>query len=188
MEAIGLAVGVVGLAGLFGTCMDALDRFASWNNFREDVDHVHNHLEREKYRLKIWGRAVGVDDRVVSANHHEALDDPVMLAMISKQLSEIEKLCTSMDSAFTPIVGSSSEAHPKGRFSTESRLGESRRQKLKWTMRDKAKWTEAAKRLATLVQDLHVLVPPDKSRERSIDGEVRRLGKYINFVRRYITL
>lgn len=33
MDAVGLAVGVVGLAGLFSTCLDIMDRFDSFKEF-----------------------------------------------------------------------------------------------------------------------------------------------------------
>ncbi|KAK8147549.1 hypothetical protein G3M48_001448 [Beauveria asiatica] len=167
MEPVGLAVGVLGLAGLFSASLDAIDRFESWKNFTDESHLVRTLLEGHKLRLRLWGRAVGFVDGDVSAGHHEALDDPQICSMIRAHLSDIEKLCTSADGTFltatgtgaghtrgAPSLGSRAQPHPSAR-------PESKRQKLKWALRDKAKCTGQAQMLASLVQALHDLVPLD---------------------------
>ncbi|PMB65579.1 Vegetative incompatibility protein HET-E-1 [Beauveria bassiana] len=167
MEPAGLAVGVLGLAGLFGASLDAIDRFESWRNFTDESHLVRTLLEGHKLRLRLWGRAVGFVDGDVSASHHEALDDPQICSMIRTHLSDIEKLCTSADGTFLLATGTGA-GHTRGAPSLQSRAQphpsarpESKRQKLKWALRDKAKCTGQAQMLASLVQALHDSVPLD---------------------------
>ncbi|OAQ98280.1 hypothetical protein LLEC1_04056 [Akanthomyces lecanii] len=105
MEPVGLAVGVLGLAGLFSATLDAVERFESWRNFKDESHLVRTLLEGQKLRLRLWGSAVGFDDGDVSSNHHEALDDPQIRSMIRTHLSDIKKLCTSADAIFLSTTG-----------------------------------------------------------------------------------
>ncbi|KAM3514568.1 hypothetical protein MY11210_001803 [Beauveria gryllotalpidicola] len=167
MEPAGLAVGVLGLAGLFSASLDAIERYESWRNFTDESHLVRTLLEGQKLRLRLWGRAVGFDDGDKSANHHEALDDPQICSMIRTHLSHIEKLCTSANGTFLAVTGTGA-GHTRGAPSLQSHAQphpsarpESKRQKLKWALRNKAKCTEQAQMLASLVQALHDLVPLD---------------------------
>lgn len=160
MEPVGLAVGVLGLAGLFSVTLDAVDRFESWRNFTDESHLVRTLLEGQKLRLRLWGRAVGFDDGHVSATHHEALDDSQIRSIIRTHLSDIEKLCTSADGIFLPSARTGAE-HTKGAQPQPSARPESKRQRLKWALRDKAKCTGQVQMLASFVQALHDLVPLD---------------------------
>lgn len=162
MEPVGLALGVVGLAGLFSTCLDAVERFESWRNFKGDSRLVQTLVQGQKLRLKRWGHAVGIDLGVVSARHHHALDDPQMLAMIRMDLLEIQSICTNVDSKLPNAIdakvekvhGLESSATPRS-----SVFPDSKRRRMKWALGDKAKFTTQTQTLASLVQNLHDLVP-----------------------------
>jgi hypothetical protein len=167
MEPVGLTVGVLGLAGLFSSCLEAVERFDSWRNFTDESRTLGTRWETQKLRMKRWGRAVGLENGAVSPDHHEALDDPEIASRVCTHLSVIENLCTNADSAFSPVARTSAgqtrhtllfrgriQAHP----STPS---ESARQRVKWALRDKAKCTAQVETLGLLVHDLHDLVPPN---------------------------
>lgn len=162
MDPIGLAVGLIGLAGLFSTCLGAVERFDSWRNFTDDSRLMRTLVEGQKLRLKRWGHVVGFDNGVVSAAHHEALDDPQILAMIRMNLLEIQSICDKVDGNTSHTVAKDvDDAHllqrpPNAR---PGLLPESRRLKMKWALRDKAKFTSKAQTLAFLVQNLHDVVP-----------------------------
>ncbi len=106
MEPVGLAVGVIGLAGLFSNCVDAIGRFESWKNFADEF-LVRTLLESQKLFLQRWGREVGIDNGAISADHHEALDNPEIPLTIRMHLSEIEKICTNADGTSLPASGTS---------------------------------------------------------------------------------
>lgn len=166
MEPVGLAVGVLGLAGLFSSCLDAVERFDSWRNFTDESRTLGTRLEAEKIRLKTWGRVVGFDSGTVSASRHEALEDPQIISIIREHLSAIENLCKNTDGTFLPVAGTSARharrAQALGRLEAHaSAPSESRRHKVRWALRDKAKCTAQVETLRQLVQNLHDLVPPD---------------------------
>ena len=163
MEPVGLAVGLVGLAGLFSTCLDAVDRFDSWRNFADDSRLLQTLVEGQKLRLKRWGHAVGFDHGVVSEKHHSALDDPKMLAGIRGNLLEIRNICSNVDATLPNNLENHSPAQPRANLPLESR-----RVKLKWALRDKAKVTEKVQMLSTLVQNLHDLVPLGDARAEGV--------------------
>ncbi|KAJ4146962.1 hypothetical protein LMH87_001515 [Akanthomyces muscarius] len=135
MEPVGLAVGVLGLAGLFSTCLDAIGRFESWRNFADESQLVRTLLEGQRLLLQRWGRDVGLDNGTLSADHHEALNDPKILSTIRMHLSEIEKICTNEDGAFLLSGGTTAGQKSGARFlrthPEASALPESRRQKMK---------------------------------------------------------
>ncbi len=124
-------------------------------------------MECQKLLLQRWGREVGLDHGTLSADHHEALNDPQILSTIRRHLSEIEKICTNADSTVLP-AGGINAGQKSGAHSLRSRaephpsaLPESRRQKMKWAFRDKAKCKMQTETLMYLVQALRELVPLD---------------------------
>lgn len=99
MEPIGLAVGVLGLAGLFSACLDAVERFDSWKHFSEESRTLSSRWETQKVRIKRWGQAVGIDNTEATPEQHEALKDPKIASTVREHLSIIENLCTNADRA-----------------------------------------------------------------------------------------
>ncbi|WYZ35989.1 hypothetical protein EsH8_X_000636 [Colletotrichum jinshuiense] len=90
MEPVGLAVGVAGLAGLFSSCLEAVERFDSYKNFGRDSRSLAIQFEADKHRFEQWGRAVGIENGKLSDSHHPALDDTQKLAIVHKLLASIQ--------------------------------------------------------------------------------------------------
>ncbi|KAH7124486.1 ankyrin-1, partial [Dactylonectria macrodidyma] len=61
MEPIGLAVGIAGLAGLFSSCLEVVEKVNSYRSFGSDSHVLDAQFKSEKLRLEQWGRAVGLD-------------------------------------------------------------------------------------------------------------------------------
>ncbi|KAL4862582.1 hypothetical protein BDV12DRAFT_178610 [Aspergillus spectabilis] len=61
MEPVGLAVGIVGLIGLFNTCLDLLDKFDSWRDCGSDLRSLAAQFQAHKLRFENWGHAVGFE-------------------------------------------------------------------------------------------------------------------------------
>ncbi|PIG89754.1 ankyrin [Aspergillus arachidicola] len=66
MEPAGLAVGVIGLFGLFNTCLDVANKYDEWKDFGSESRCLTAQFEAQKLRLQKWGEAVGVEDESVS--------------------------------------------------------------------------------------------------------------------------
>ncbi|KAK1964105.1 hypothetical protein LY78DRAFT_659686 [Colletotrichum sublineola] len=99
MEPLGLAVGVVGLAGLFSTCLEAVQKFDAYKNFGRDSRSLATQLDVDKHRFEEWGRTVGFESGRLSDSHHPALDDAEKLAVVRKLLSSIQEFCSSAEDA-----------------------------------------------------------------------------------------
>lgn len=183
MEPIGLAVGVIGLAGLFSACLDAVERFDAWKNFSDDSRALGSRWETQKLRMKRWGQAVGFDNGEASPDQqHEALADAEIVSRVREHLSIIENLCTNAGSAFSPAAETSA-GQAKYAFFSRSRAqanprlhSESGRQRVKWALRDKAKCAAQVEMLGLLVQDLYDLIPLDGTKHAQRKASCDTLG------------
>ncbi|GKT51786.1 uncharacterized protein ColSpa_11967 [Colletotrichum spaethianum] len=52
MEPVGLAVGIVGLAGLFSSCLEAVEKFDSYKNFGRDSRSLATLFDTDKHRFE----------------------------------------------------------------------------------------------------------------------------------------
>ena len=59
MEAVGLGVGVVGLAGLFSACIDCFELVQRGRYHGKDFLLLETKFTNQRLRLKTWGRACG---------------------------------------------------------------------------------------------------------------------------------
>ena len=89
MEPVGLAVGVLSVAGLFSSCLDAVQRVESWRNFADDSRLLGARWGDERLHLKTWGRAGGFDNGTLSHDHHKALDDPQINSIVCTDYTSI---------------------------------------------------------------------------------------------------
>ncbi|KAH8879064.1 hypothetical protein GQ53DRAFT_856395 [Thozetella sp. PMI_491] len=71
MEPVGLAVGVVGLLGLFSTCLEAVERVDAYREFGRDSHHLATRFEAERLRFQQWGRAVGIAQSIGRVKRHQ---------------------------------------------------------------------------------------------------------------------
>ncbi|KAJ5769021.1 hypothetical protein N7520_003580 [Penicillium odoratum] len=62
MEPVSFAVGIIGLAGLFSTCLDVLEKVDSWKDFGSDSRSLSAQLKAHRLRLERWDKAVGLEN------------------------------------------------------------------------------------------------------------------------------
>lgn len=153
MEPVGFAVGVVGLVGLFNTCLDILDKFESWKDYGSESRALTAQFSAHKIQLERWGQAVGLGPDGLSDQHDKFLDDPQILSTVEELLSAIRDICRYQED-----TDSKSKPAFDGHTHSLAPL-ESKRQKLKWALRDKAKRTTQVEQFSSIVQTLHALVP-----------------------------
>jgi hypothetical protein len=166
MEAVGLVVGIV---GLFSSCLDALDRFDSYKDFEAESSAIVAQFEADKTRFRKWGQHVGIDQHRLRENHHEALDDPEVLSVVEYILGVIENPLDSDNIAsklqslpqFLTDHSPTLNSNTLHRALLERNLGStSRRTRIGWAIRGRQRLSTLAQRFNALVETLHHLVPP----------------------------
>ncbi|KAJ5352213.1 hypothetical protein N7452_001187 [Penicillium brevicompactum] len=169
MEPAGLAVGILGLVGLFNTCLDILDKFDSWRDYGSESRSLTAQFKAHKIQLERWGLAVGLGKDGLSDQHDKLLDDPHTLLTVEELLSAIRDVCRYDDDADSKSKPTfEKHAHSRGPM-------ESKRQKLSWALRDKPKRIAQVAHFSSIVQTLHALVPP-KGVERVDVSKLERLA------------
>lgn len=148
MEAAGLAIGVVGIAGLFNTCLDSLSRFQAYKSSTADSHILDTRFRAARARFEKWGNGVGISEGKLSPE----LNDKNTAGVITDILNIIVKAICDDGSV----------------LQNEQFAGlQSRRKRLKWALGGKEDRTEQVEIFEKLVQQLYNLVPvDDKDREK----------------------
>lgn len=161
MEVTGLVVGLAGLAGLFSTCLDVVEKVDYYRDFGVDSRALIAQFDADRIRFRRWGHQVGI--KATQREHrHKALDDPIVSSAVEKILQSIKEIDADADSysengqAMSGPDGSRSY----GRVQVERFRGEtSRRSRISWALRGKSKFLNLVGSFAALVQRLYDLVP-----------------------------
>ncbi|KAI0423772.1 hypothetical protein F5Y09DRAFT_354613 [Xylaria sp. FL1042] len=153
MEAAGLGIGVIGLIGLFSSCLDMVERWGSYKDFGLESGSIKARFIADRVRFRRW-----------------ALDDPAIQSAISLILHNIKGIESDakkfvsrsgllLDSA-TSLIESNEVFHggllqierPHSIVSRKSRLG--------WALGGKARALSLVGSFEILVQKLYDLVAP----------------------------
>ncbi|KAJ0358407.1 hypothetical protein COL26b_014494 [Colletotrichum chrysophilum] len=158
MEPVGLAVGVAGLAGLFSTCLEAVQRVASYKNYGRDSRSLAAQFDADKHRLEQWGQAVGIKDGKLSDTHHPALDDAQKLSIVHKLLVSIQGFGSGADDTIDQRPALADGEFPKNKLVStrlarprQSAPTDSKLRRVAWALHGKAKRTEHVQTFATLM-------------------------------------
>ncbi|WYZ42254.1 hypothetical protein EsH8_V_001149 [Colletotrichum jinshuiense] len=167
MEPASFAVGLVGLAGLFSSCLEVVNKVQSYKSFARDSSTLAVQFNAAKVRLENWGRAVGFSEGNICDQHHPALDDEKtrretleIFRLVRDNFDTAEARISRSLRSTSGVMGTGSEQP----LTLSGILGKSKRRKLAWAMGDKSKITEQVELLGKLVETLHDLVPPDPFR------------------------
>jgi hypothetical protein len=164
MEIAGLAVGVAGLAGLFSTCLDAVEKIDYYRDFGRDSHHLAAQFDSHKLRFRQWGRDVGFDHGTLLEDHHYRFKDPEILSMVTELFSIIQGISGEADGAVPQrsLLGNE-KATPSVNHLQQLRgaPSESRKKRLTWAIRGKDKRRAQVEEFGTFIQLLHDIVPPE---------------------------
>ncbi|KAH6985401.1 prion-inhibition and propagation-domain-containing protein, partial [Ilyonectria destructans] len=189
MEAVGLTVGVVGLAGLFSSCLEAVDKVQTYRSFGSDSHVLDTRFKAAKVRFEKWGRRVGFEETMRSEDHHPALDDRDISAAVQDIFQIITTLCDASDASTHYTSRAMTPSDDVSLGSLRPRPHGTRRRKLVWTLWGKTERTDQVELFEKLVQQLHNLVPVDAVQgtrpvheldTRRTDNLAPRLGAYLN--------
>ncbi|KAI1170878.1 ankyrin repeat-containing domain protein [Nemania sp. FL0916] len=166
MEVAGLAIGVAGLAGLFSSCLDIVERWDAYKDFQVEHQALAACLAADRARFQQWGQSVGIDKAKPEIKHHQALDEPSVRSAVDQILRSIERIDEDEGNSVFDIqhVPSSADAKSKRRGPFDKMQGAvTRKRRLGWTLRGKSRFIERLGLFDDLVAKLFDLVPLDQS-------------------------
>ncbi|KAI9147256.1 Heterokaryon incompatibility protein s [Paramyrothecium foliicola] len=180
MEAAGLAIGVVTLAGTFNDCITLFSYFSSYRSLGRDYEILETKLDVEKTLLLQWAQRV----RLLQPDHDPRLGDALTQNAVSKVLASIQRLLSESSAlqdryGMKPLPQTSipqtqalaaavSGGYMKRfyedlqSYQTQSdgrQLGVARAAKLRWAINDKDKFEKLVEQLAHFTAKLHALIP-----------------------------
>ncbi len=170
MEATGLAVG---LAGLFSTCLDIIEKIDYYRDFGVESRSLIAQFEADQVRFREWGKQVGISDASCREHRHQALNDPVISSAVEKilqSIKEIDEDAEKNSASGQATSGPGSRRSYGGAQVERFRGATSRRSRISWTLRGRSRFLAMAQSFAALVQRLYDLVPPGSNRHRPIHG------------------
>ncbi|KAI1125655.1 ankyrin repeat-containing domain protein [Nemania abortiva] len=169
MEAAGLGVGVVGLVGLFSTCLDMVERWDSYNDFSFESGAIKARFFADRVRFRQWGRSVGISEGKLNHVHHSALDDSSIRLAIDLVLRSVENLNETAKSKAPNLAHFPGPADlqlesnydiPNGQMHfAKLQIAPSRRNRLGWALKGRARALTIVASFEALVQKLYDLVP-----------------------------
>lgn len=205
MEAAGLAVGVVGICGLFTTCADLINHIKDAQEMGKEYGYDKNELGACLTLFKRWGEGIGVvlaadgtyktNELTANARLNRLYGDTKQsvyrsLAAIERMLFDLKGLENGYG---LHILGEKELGQGTSTSMDETRSAASglvqtlqklpavysrkSKSKLYWAIRDKQKFRHLITRLSTLVKGLQDLVPIEAHGETEIASLRETIGK-----------
>jgi hypothetical protein len=156
--------GIFGLAGLFSTCLDLIDKVESYKDFGTESRSIFSQFEADKLLFQRWAQKVGITDGGLKEDHHKDLDDPEIALMVEKLLLSIQEIFSVTETSF--LNPQSAQDDPLGRRRRPQHYkiqSMSKRSRIGWALKGKTKFIAQVQQFGALVQRLASLVPPDGS-------------------------
>ncbi|KAF5642273.1 ankyrin [Fusarium tjaetaba] len=178
MEVTGLAVGVVGLAGLFSACLDSLSRFQNYRESNTDTHVSNTRFRAARARFEQWGVSVGISNGRLQPDHHRGLDNKERANLIESILEIIAK--TICDES----ILQRSRTGPRLQSGQFGGLSQSRGKRLKWALGGKENRTEQVDVFEKLVQQLYNLISPE---DKSQNFEGLESAAWVEGIRQMLT-
>ena len=166
METAGLVIGVAGLAGLFSTCLEVLDKVQAYQTSAIDLDVLAALFNATKVLFERWGTSVGIDKSRLLPEHHPVLDNKDATETVAHVLHIIIKtICDASnvrpDGGRAVGLGdddSSGLTRPKSRYVLKP---EAIPRRLAWVLWRKNLRVGQVELFEMMVHKLRELVPPD---------------------------
>jgi len=189
MEAVGLGIGIVGLASLFSTCLDCFDYIDSARSYERDSEILVGKLLIQRVRLALWGDLVGLTDDADDV-FETIRQSPAQEAGVRICLNSIEKLLTSaqrlVEVHATGVVGdvytpSHALIEQEGRVArlkkglgiscslqSKNTASVALKKRVTWAVRDKSRMTCVVEDVKDYVDGLHQVVPAIQPRHNRL--------------------
>lgn len=187
METAGLAVGIIGLAGLFGTCVECFNYIDTGRRYEDDSEILIAKFHIQHVRLYLWGNLVGLtgtsDSENVSILNQQELGVRLCLDGIKRVLTTSKDLIEKYGLVLTePGDHSGRQETPlstradKLRSCLGALLPEHKPsnndtgvlERVKWVIHEKAKFITLVEDLKDFIDGLHGVVPAIQQRHNRL--------------------
>lgn len=170
MEPAGLAVGTVALVSLFSTCLEVVEKFDNYKNFRSDSHRLTAQFEADKLRFEKWGRDVGIEQNKQSEGRHEAFGDRKTYLTVENILAAIQNILSDAeDTSLPPRLGA--DMSSIGQKPLSRNKAQSHQSRFKWVLIDRPRRIAQVNEFGKLVQTLCDLVPPSRGKDIRVGQE-----------------
>lgn len=194
MEIAGLAVGVVGICGLFTTCTELLNRIKDAQELALDLNCYKVELDACLFVFHKWGERTGVRDPNsvnTSCNSQIALADKETQQLVYEGLAAIEQLLSNLkalerayglnipvqdgNSGLSGVTNTQVEERSASLTKLPTFFSRKSKSRFTWAIRDKQKFPHLIAHLSTLIHRLHEVLPVKDSRDARLDDLERAL-------------
>jgi ankyrin repeat protein len=172
MEVSGIVVGAAGLVGLFGACMDVLERVDSYKDFAIESRSTIARFEADKLRLRLWASELGISDGTGQQSLDVRLLDLQLERVVKEVLTSARELFDAAELTRSKLrISSGNNDGPYLPIRTASTMpmkGEasqptSVRGGLGWAFRRKGKFTSQTEMFSEIVDLLYDIIPPQSA-------------------------
>jgi hypothetical protein len=194
MEPVSLAVGAVGLAGLFSAVLDALEKIDAYRKFGDESSFAATQLALNQAHFRQWCDRVGIEIAATTAKlraeHHPKLDDPAVSKLVQRTLQCMKArldpseaalkdidLADVDDDTMLPLLagdsisGFGAGASPRTASQTRKRANlTSRKAKLRWAFSGKDRIMKQLDQFERLLESLRKLLPPYMADDKGNPG------------------
>lgn len=181
-EIAGLALGVVGVAGLYSVTVQVLEQISDAAAFSDDFRNQSTKFKTVKMSLQVWGADSGfAPDGTLLPDHNPIFDDAQLLYDVQSALVCIKDACeqlqTCLDRSSPPLSGqqqTSTGSASRVRVSTKI-VSAGRR--LRWVFKEKTKVEDLLNMIICLVGLLFKIARP---KDATVVENAARLVQILN--------
>lgn len=187
MEPIGLTVGVVGLAGLFGAYRGAMELIHSYKIAGHESSYIIAAFNADKLLFQRWADGVGIADNMLEDVHHIDLDDVSVASVVGKILSSIRDIFKMTDRISSKLLLASIDSKISSLKTTKdpskgslidmknSQPLASRRARVSWALGGKSNLTAQVEVFGLLVAKLYTIIPIERAEISALFAESQRV-------------
>lgn len=176
-EVAGLALGVVGVAGLYSVTLQVIEQITDAASFNADFKTQSTKFTTVKTSLQVWGAGTGfaADGRLLP-EHNPVFDDQRVLYDVQSALVCIQDACAQLRACLDKSDPSSGNAQQtSGSASSRARVAKkiaSAGRRLRWAFQEKTKVEDLLNQIISLVGLLFNIARPKDALALDCDSKL----------------
>ncbi|KAB5575375.1 hypothetical protein GE09DRAFT_1091785 [Coniochaeta sp. 2T2.1] len=171
-ELAGLALGVVGVAGLYSVTLQVFEQISDAANFNRDLETQQAKLKAALTSLRLWGAGTGfTTDGTLLPDHHVVFDDERILYDVQSALFCIKDACSQLRSTFDQSAAGSGN-DPRARVKKKIASAGKR---LRWAFQEKTKVEDLLNQVICLVGLLYQIARPKDAASLESDAKLNEI-------------